>query len=92
MAYSITDTCISCNACKLVCPQKAIIVQDSKYAIAAHRCDECKSHFPDAQCASICPIEMAIVDSNGEALNPEGSLSPSPAVLAQMNSLTGTRV
>lgn len=92
MAYSITESCISCNACKLVCPQKAVIVQDHKYAIAAHRCDECKSHFPEAQCASICPIELAIVDSEKQPLNPEGSLSPSSAVLAQMNSLTGTRL
>lgn len=92
MAYSITKACISCNACKLVCPQKAIIVQDNQYSIAAHRCDECKSHFPDAQCASICPIEMAIVDSNDQAINPKGSLAPSSAVIAQMNSLTRTRV
>lgn len=92
MAYAITEACISCNACKLVCPQKAIVVTDNHYSIAAHRCDECKSHFPDAQCSSICPVEMAIVDSNQLAINPKGSLSPSSAVSAQIKSLTRTLI
>lgn len=78
MAYAITSACIGCNACKLVCPQKAIFTRDDKYHIAAHRCNECVGHFADPQCASICPIETAIVDSDHRALNPPGSLTGLP--------------
>ncbi|MBW8191960.1 4Fe-4S binding protein [Neiella marina] len=78
MAYSITSACIGCNACKLVCPQKAIVSSATGYAIAEHRCNECVGHHADPQCASICPIETAIVDQDHRALNPPGSLTGLP--------------
>ncbi len=78
MAFEITSACIGCNACKLVCPQKAIYQSDGQYAIAAHRCNECVGHYADSQCASICPVETAIVDSDHRALNPPGSLTGLP--------------
>ncbi len=46
--------------------------------IAAHRCRECVGDHADPQCASICPIETAIVDADGRALNPPGSLTGLP--------------
>lgn len=75
MALSITAACIACNACKLVCPSNAIVASNPHFEIAEHRCDECSaSGVP--QCASICPVENAILDANGMALNPTGSLAP----------------
>lgn len=81
MSLIITDQCISCNACKLVCPSNAIIISEQKFSIVNHRCDECKAHYKVPQCASICPIENAISNSDGVALNPSNSLSPQPEVL-----------
>ncbi|MBD1388217.1 4Fe-4S binding protein [Neiella sp. HB171785] len=78
MAFSITNACIGCNACKLVCPQKAIVSGANGYAIASHRCNECVGHHADPQCASICPIETAIVNAEHRALNPPGSLTGLP--------------
>lgn len=78
MAFEITSACIGCNACKLVCPQKAIFTREDKYHIASHRCNECVGHHADPQCASICPVETAIVDSDHRALNPPGSLTGLP--------------
>ncbi|TXR53018.1 4Fe-4S binding protein [Reinekea thalattae] len=76
MALSISEACIACNACKLVCPSNAILTKSPHFQIAAHRCDECQSTAAVAQCASICPVENAILDANGIALNPTGSLAP----------------
>ncbi|MGL1959499.1 MAG: 4Fe-4S binding protein [Colwellia sp.] len=81
MSLIITEQCISCNACKLVCPKHAILITDQKFSIVSHRCDECKTDHQHPQCASICPVENAITNEAGVALNPCNSLSPSPAVL-----------
>lgn len=81
MSFSITNLCISCNACKLVCPQNAIQRNDGQYSIAAHRCNECETYYEHAQCSSICPVENAIIDSKGMALNPSLSLSPEPSII-----------
>ncbi|RCU52554.1 4Fe-4S dicluster domain-containing protein [Corallincola luteus] len=78
MAFEITASCIGCNACKLVCPQKAITVGPKQYSILPHRCNECVGHHADPQCASICPVETAIVNAEGRALNPPGSLTGLP--------------
>ncbi|MEI6894506.1 MAG: 4Fe-4S dicluster domain-containing protein [Colwellia sp.] len=81
MSLSITNECISCNACKLVCPKNAIQLNELRYSITAHRCNECDTHYEHAQCASICPVENAIIDNKGIPLNPSLSLSPEPKVL-----------
>jgi hypothetical protein len=47
------------------------------------RCTECAGSFPEAQCASICPVEGAIEDELGGAVNPPGSLQPRGVHCAQ---------
>jgi ferredoxin len=76
MALSITEACIGCWACVGVCPNRAIYVDEPIFAIDPAKCTECLAEFPEAQCAAICPIECAIVDELGVALNPPGSLVP----------------
>ncbi|WP_026958291.1 4Fe-4S binding protein [Aliagarivorans taiwanensis] len=88
MALRITRSCIGCNACKLVCPQKAVVRDAHGYAINAHRCDECVSQPNPPQCGEICPIECAIVDNEGRALNPLGSLTGIPCEQEQVIQLT----
>ncbi len=46
--------------------------------IDKRKCTECAGEHVDPQCASICPVEMAIVNEAGEFLNPAGSLTGIP--------------
>lgn len=47
--YHITDKCISCGTCSLVCPQKAII-QGTPYKIEQEHCLHC------GNCEAHCPV------------------------------------
>lgn len=78
MALAITESCINCWACLPVCPNQAIHAADPVFAIRAEACTECAAEYPEAQCAAICPVEGAIVDELGIALNPLGSLTGIP--------------
>jgi ferredoxin len=78
MAFSITELCVSCFACLDVCPSEAIAEAVPVFAIDARKCTECADAHADPQCASICPVEGAILDADGEAANPPGSLTGIP--------------
>lgn len=75
MALSINALCIGCQACLQVCPNQAVqLTAQGGCQISASTCTECVGDFVVEQCASICPVEGAIVDAQGLPLNPEGSL------------------
>jgi ferredoxin len=81
MSFIITDKCVGCQACYLVCPNQAVYPDPdsaSQFKIHPKRCLECAENYPDPQCASICPVEEAIVDRHFQPLNPLGSLIPLP--------------
>ena len=78
MSLAIVTRCIGCWACETVCPNAAIRVGARHHEIDPRRCDECVGVHADPQCASICPVEGAIVDACGEPLNPPGSLGGVP--------------
>jgi len=88
MALEIIDSCTSCQACLPLCPNKAIIAaappQIPHFMIVADLCNECAGDYDDPQCASICPVEGAIVDELGRELNPPGSLTGLPPALAAL--------
>ncbi|WP_075185668.1 4Fe-4S binding protein [Teredinibacter haidensis] len=75
MAFEIVDLCVNCWACVDVCPSSAIYQTEPHFLIDEKKCTECDGEFFHPQCASICPIESAILDANGAALNPPGSLT-----------------
>ncbi|MGX9417647.1 4Fe-4S dicluster domain-containing protein [Vibrio sp. WJH972] len=78
MKYAITDKCVGCHACKLVCPSQAVYADaddSNQFRIHAKRCTGCEDKFDDPQCASICPIEGAIINENSIPVNPIGSLT-----------------
>ncbi|WP_165227774.1 4Fe-4S binding protein [Aquisphaera insulae] len=79
MALKINDACVNCWACVDLCPTGSIFRPGTKahFVINPKTCTECAGAFDDPQCASICPIEGAIV-RRGEALNPPGSLTGIP--------------
>ncbi|WP_153108788.1 4Fe-4S dicluster domain-containing protein [Propionivibrio limicola] len=78
MALEIIDSCVNCSACEPLCPSKAIFAAKPHYLIDADKCNECAGEFDDPQCASICPVEGAILNSAGEEMNPPGSLTGIP--------------
>ena len=78
MAYQIVAACTNCWACQPLCPSEAIYPAAPHFLIDAKRCTECDGAYSEPQCAAICPIEAAIVDSQGVAVNPPGSLTGIP--------------
>ncbi len=78
MALTINHLCTACDACLHVCPNDAIVAERPYYLIEASACTECLGDYAEAQCAAICPIEGAIVDELGVALNLPGSLTGIP--------------
>lgn len=78
MALEIVESCVNCWACEPLCPAKAIFFADPHFLIDGDKCTECSGDYADAQCASICPIEGAIVDELNAPLNPPGSLTGIP--------------
>lgn len=80
MAFKIVSSCIDCWACEPVCPCGAIYVHDKRphFMIDAKLCTECEGDYADPQCASICPVEGAILDGLGVPANPPGSLTGIP--------------
>lgn len=78
MTYSITEHCVSCFACVDVCPSGAILETRPVFTIAEKKCTHCEGAHAVSQCASICPVEGAILDPLGEMANPPGSLTGIP--------------
>ncbi|MGB1090874.1 MAG: 4Fe-4S dicluster domain-containing protein [Oceanobacter sp.] len=78
MALSIVESCVNCWACYDVCPSEAIYESKPHFKINAKKCTECEGDYAVPQCASICPIEEAILDASGEAINPPGTLTGIP--------------
>ena len=62
MALKILDTCVNCDVCEPVCPNKAIALGEVIYEIAPQRCTECVGHYDVPQCVEVCPVECIIVD------------------------------
>lgn len=78
MALRITTSCVNCWACEPLCPNGAIHAAKPHFQIESRLCTECAGDYEQAQCASICPVEGAILDALGEPLNPPGSLTGIP--------------
>ena len=62
MALKILDTCVNCDVCEPVCPNKAITAGVRIYEIAPESCTECVGHYDAPQCVEVCPVECIIVD------------------------------
>ena len=78
MALKIIESCVNCYACEPLCPSKAIYLSKTHFKINARKCTECDDDFAEPQCASICPIEGAILDAFNVPINPPGSLTGIP--------------
>lgn len=83
MALKIVDSCVNCWACYDVCPSNAIYQSSPHFKINPKKCTECEDDYAVPQCASICPIETAILNAAGEPMNPYGSLTGIPPELIE---------
>lgn len=78
MALEIIESCVNCWACEPLCPSQAIYEAKPHFLIDPRKCTECEGDYADAQCATICPIEGAILDTLGVPVNLPGSLTGIP--------------
>src|ERR1700761_2638021 len=62
MSLKILDTCVNCDVCEPVCPNKAISLGEEYYLIDPSLCTECIGHYDEPQCVDVCPVECIIVD------------------------------
>ena len=62
MSLKILDTCVNCDVCEPVCPNKAISLGEEYYVIDPSLCTECIGHYDEPQCVDVCPVECIIVD------------------------------
>ena len=82
MAVKIIASCINCWACEPLCPARAIYEAKPHFLVDERKCTECEGDYGALQCASICPVEGAIIDSLGNPLNPPGTLTGIPPTLS----------
>ena len=66
MAYKITDECISCGACEVVCKNNAISERDTTYIIDPDKCTECVGYFESSKCAEVCAVDACVPDPERE--------------------------
>ncbi|WP_426415228.1 4Fe-4S binding protein [Aestuariirhabdus sp. LZHN29] len=81
MSLSITERCVNCYACIDLCPSNAITQGTTQFHIDPLGCTECAGHYADPQCASICPVEGALLDGSGQEIHPPGSLTAIPPTI-----------
>jgi ferredoxin len=62
LSLKIIDTCINCDVCEPVCPNKAISQGIDYYVIDPAKCTECVGHFDVPQCVEVCPVDCIPLD------------------------------
>ena len=62
MALKILDSCINCDMCDPECPNGAITLGAEIYEIDVDKCTECKGHYDQPTCVSVCPIDCVKPD------------------------------
>ena len=57
MSHKINEKCVSCDACRPVCPRNAISNAETEktYVIDARLCNDC-SNLPFVHCIPHCPV------------------------------------
>ena len=60
MAYTITEDCINCDACRPECPTESVSVGDDTYVIDANTCVECVEYYDEPKCVELCPIDCIV--------------------------------
>lgn len=55
---SINNLCISCDVCRLICPENSILKRGQKYTIESWSCTLC------GICKEICPVDAIKITEN----------------------------
>lgn len=64
MAYTITQECLSCEACENECPNHAISSGGDVFRIDPDRCTECVGFYGVPRCLEICPVRAPKPDDS----------------------------
>jgi len=64
VVVKISDECISCGACEVECPNKAISEGPTSYVVDLERCTECVGIHSAPQCIQTCPVSAIAVDES----------------------------
>ena len=57
MSLKINDTCVNCDVCEPVCPNRAFAMGPEIYLIDPALCTECVGPHDEPQCVVVCPVE-----------------------------------
>ena len=74
MALLINETCIACDACEPVCPNKAITAGSPIYVIDPDKCTECVGAEDEPQCRLVCPAEPGCIVQNPDYIETKEEL------------------
>lgn len=61
MSFQITDRCTACDACRPVCPVKAVEKAMPIYKINSSVCNDCADVMGGPRCIPVCPEAGAII-------------------------------
>lgn len=61
MSYMITNQCIGCDRCHIVCPTNAIQYNTDRTWIDSTACNNCVGFYQVPQCAAICPTNQGCI-------------------------------
>lgn len=56
----INGLCVSCDYCRLICPEKAILMSPGKYFIETWACTLC------GLCTEVCPVDCIKMVGGGK--------------------------
>ncbi|EHJ13540.1 transcriptional regulator [Crocosphaera watsonii WH 0003] len=56
MSYTISESCPTCNSCRIDCPTDAIQIENGEYWIDQKKCNNCEGYYEEPQCIVQCPI------------------------------------
>jgi ferredoxin len=69
MTCTITNKCVSCEACLSQCPTGAIEQINGKFSINPNLCNDCVGFYGVPQCTAGCPTNGGCVPSLASLIN-----------------------
>lgn len=60
----ISNLCISCDNCRLLCPENCIMINNKQYFIESWSCTQCQV------CIEVCPVDcIRLIENQADTLS-----------------------